>query len=604
MLHRVHVLSTAGHVDHGKSTLVRHLTGTDPDRLAEEKRRGLTIDLGFAATTMPSGAEVGFVDVPGHARLIKNMLAGVGAADACLFVVAATEGWKPQSEEHLRILELLGTSHGTIALTKVGLASEDMALLARLEIEDRVAGTFLESAEVVAIDVPGGIGTSGEHGLMSALDRMLAGVVRAHDRHRPRLWIDRAFAIRGSGTVVTGTLATGALRLGDRLAIEPGHQSVRVRGLQSHGAPMDVASPGRRLAVNLSGVGHDEIRRGQALVFPAQWHGCTMLDASLHVFADLDHDVGRRGAYLAYIGSGEHAVRLRILGSDGPIAPGGTGCVRLSLPVPLPLVPGDRYVLRDAGRGQTIGGGEILDVDPVVPAARARPSRDVDRVVAERGWVDAAELERLTGVAVPPVLGRWVVDPPAQTAAAAALSAQVEAAGPFGLDVACFDERQRALVASMPDLVLSGGRATVAGAPSAFDRADLVDHPYLAKLTGAPFAPPPPVDVDPRALRAMERNELVVECENVWFAASAVKAASLVIARLLAQSQDGVTVSDVRAALGTTRKYVLPLLTWADTQGITRRRADRRIGGPRLPALDVEPLPGAQVGAASTGGPT
>ncbi|MGH9075115.1 MAG: selenocysteine-specific translation elongation factor, partial [Acidimicrobiales bacterium] len=383
----MHVLATAGHVDHGKSTLVHHLTGTDPDRLAEEKRRGLTIDLGFATTTLPSGAEVGFVDVPGHARLIKNMIAGVGAVDACLFVVAATEGWKPQSEEHLRILEVLGTARGTIALTKVGLVDEDTRQLVRLDIEDHVAGTFLEPAEVVAVDVPAGIGTSGVGDVAVALDRMLVTAPTAEDRRRPRLWIDRAFTVQGAGTVVTGTLATGCLRIGDHLTVEPGDRRVRVRGLQSHGVPVPVASPGRRLAVNLTGVAHGELRRGQALVRPGQWHGCTNLDASFHAFADLGRDVGRRGAYLGYMGSGEHPVRLRVLGASGPIEPGGTGFVRLALPQALPLVPGDRYVLRETGRQQTIGGGEVLDVAPVVRAARARPSRQVGRVVAERGWV-------------------------------------------------------------------------------------------------------------------------------------------------------------------------------------------------------------------------
>src|SRR3954468_17403848 len=194
----MHVIATAGHVDHGKSTLVEALTGTDPDRLAEEKARGVTIDLGFAGGALASGRRYAFIDVPGHVRFLKNMLAGVGAVDACLFVVAATEGWKPQSEEHLRILDLLGVGHGLVALTKVGLVDEEWRALARLELADRVAGTFLEGAEVVDVDAPTGVGV---HELRAALDRLLADTPHAADRNRPRLWIDRSFAARGAGTV-------------------------------------------------------------------------------------------------------------------------------------------------------------------------------------------------------------------------------------------------------------------------------------------------------------------------------------------------------------------------------------------------------------------
>ncbi|MCC6437093.1 MAG: 50S ribosome-binding GTPase, partial [Acidimicrobiales bacterium] len=212
----MHVIATAGHVDHGKSTLVRALTGVDPDRWEEEKQRGMTIDLGFGAATLPSGRELAFVDVPGPVRFIKNMLAGVGGVDACLFVVAATEGWKPQSEEHLRILELLGLRHGMVALTKVGLCDDDLVELARLDVAEHLAGTFLEDAEVVELDVPTGRGVAE---LQAALDRLAARTPQAEDRGLPRLWVDRAFAAKGSGTVVTGTLTGGSLRVEDELLL-------------------------------------------------------------------------------------------------------------------------------------------------------------------------------------------------------------------------------------------------------------------------------------------------------------------------------------------------------------------------------------------------
>src|SRR6187402_2308632 len=243
------VVATAGHVDHGKSTLVLALTGTDPDRFEEEKRRGLTIDLGFAHTTLPSGAGISFVDVPGHVRFLRNMLAGVGAVDACMFVVAATEGWKPQSEEHLRILEMLGIGHGVIVLTKRDLVDEESLEIAGLDIADHVAGTFLAEAPIVPVAAPTGEGLDA---LRRALDELVARTPPAADRGRARLWIDRVFAARGSGTVVTGTLVDGSIRRDDQLVVEPGARATRVRGIQSLGAGIDVVEPGNRVALNLS----------------------------------------------------------------------------------------------------------------------------------------------------------------------------------------------------------------------------------------------------------------------------------------------------------------------------------------------------------------
>jgi selenocysteine-specific elongation factor len=581
----VHVVATAGHVDHGKSTLVEALTGTDPDRLREEKERGLTIDLGYAWTTLPSGAGLAFVDVPGHVRFLKNMLAGVGAVDACLFVVAATEGWKPQSEEHLRILELLGIGHGVIALTKVGLVDDEWRQLAELDVLDRVAGTFLEGAEIVAVDPPTGFGLDGDAGLPAALDRLLAATPQALDRGRPRLWVDRAFAARGSGTVVTGTLTGGSLRVDEEVTIEPGGRMARIRGLQSHGQSHAVAGPGRRVGVNLAGVSHHQVTRGQAVIWPRQWHLTAMIDASLRVLAGLDHPVSRRGAYMAYIGSGEHPVNMRVLGQVASLDPGQTGLVRLWLPTALPLVPGDHYVLRESGRSQTIGGGEVLDVAPVLPASRARPSRSIERVVAERGWVEASELERLTGEPATPTLGHWVVDPLALRDASAELRAMIAGPGPLGLDVALLTERQREILATIDDARVDAGRVFGPGYGPANISSMLESHPYLIALEASPFDPPPPVGVDPQELRALATTGLIVDCSGTWFAADAVEAAARTVAEALAVSPGGITVSEVRDALGTSRRHVIPLLTRFDATGVTRRRGDLRIAGPRLPVV-------------------
>jgi len=572
----MHVVATAGHVDHGKSTLVLTLTGIDPDRFAEEKARGLTIDLGFAWTSLPGGRELAFVDVPGHVRFIKNMLAGVGAVDACLFVVAATEGWKPQSEEHLRILELLGIDRGVVALTKVGLVDDEWRELAQLELADHLKGSFLEAAEVVEVDALAGTGVAE---LQAALDRLLAETPTAPDRGRARLWVDRSFAAKGSGTVVTGTLAGGALRVDDELLLVPGGRKVRVRGLQSHKTSLSTAGPGRRLAVNLAGVHHEQVQRGHALVRPDQWEPTRVVDCALTVLDALDHDVSRRGAFQAYLGSGEHPVRLRVLGGE-KLAPGSTGFVRIHLPVPVPLLPGDRLVLRESGRGETVGGGEVLDVAPVLPAYKARPSRSVDRVVAERGWVEADLLERLTGERRPATVGRWVVDPAAGAAAAVRVREAVEAAGPLGLDLAALDDRDRAVLEGLEGIAVDAGRATVVGRGAD----PLLEHPFVAALEANPFSPPPADGVDRAELRELARRGLVVQQDGVWFSPVALDRAARLVAELLAAHPDGVTVAQVRDALGTTRKYILPLLASLDATGVTRRRGDLRIGGPRLPA--------------------
>ena len=570
----MHVVATAGHVDHGKSTLVLALTGMDPDRFAEEKARGLTIDLGFAWATLPSGRELAFIDVPGHVRFLKNMLAGVGAVDACLFVVAATEGWKPQSEEHLRILQLLGVSHGMIALTKVGLVDDDTRELTRMEIEDEVAGTFLDGAPVVEVDVPAGRGVED---LRVALDRLLATTPASVDRQRPRLWVDRVFAAKGSGTVVTGTLAGGALAIDDELVVLPVMKKVRVRALQSLQRQRDRVEPGSRVAVNLSGVSHDELSRGHAVVRPDQWRPTRTFDASLQVLDGLDHPVSRRGAYQVYLGSGEHPVRLRVLGEEA-IAPGKVGAVRLHLPVAVPLLPGDRFIVRESGRDETVGGGEVLDVAPVLPASKARPSRSIERVVEERGWVAADDLERMTGERREPNVGRWVVAPAALEKALTELRDAIDGAGPLGVDRAGLTDRQRAVLPLLDGVTVEGGRIRPAAAVD-----PLADHPFVSALEASPFAPPEPSGVNRAELAELVRRGLVVEREGVYFAPSAVDAAARRVAELLVEHPEGVTVAQVRDGLGTTRKHALPLLAHFDATGVTRRRGDLRIGGPRLP---------------------
>lgn len=568
-----HVISTAGHVDHGKSTLVRVLTGTDPDRFAEEKERGLTIDLGFASAKLPSGKVLSLVDVPGHIRFLKNMLAGVGAVDACLFVVDANEGWKPQTEEHLRILDLLGVGNGVIALTKVGLADEELVELAMLDVEERVAGTFLEDATVVPVDSLDGTGIDD---LLVALDEMLAVTPDAADRGTPRMWVDRAFSAKGSGTVVTGTLTGGRVRVEDEMILLPQRTTVRLRALQSLHAERTKVGPGNRTAINLSGISHDLVNRGDVLVRENEWHETAVFDGQLSVLDSLDHDVSRRGAHLLYLGAGEHAVRIRILGDA--ISPGQTGKVRIYLPHSLPLLPGDRFVLRESGRAETIGGGEVLDVDPQTKASVANPDRSVDRVIAERGWVDVDELTLLTGEKREADVGTWVVDPGALQAAIETIRTRVDEAGGLGLETATLNSQEKATLALLSDVVVSGGRARKAEAAD-----PLQAHPFVQALREGGFAPPDPADIDRDELRELvRRGEVIVE-DGVHFAPEVIDDAARLVAGLLTEHPEGVTVSQVRQAMGNTRKHAMPLISRLDSSGITRRRDDVRIAGPRLP---------------------
>jgi selenocysteine-specific elongation factor len=570
----VTVVATAGHVDHGKSSLVLALTGTDPDRLDEEKRRGLTIDLGFAHTTLPSGAGISFVDVPGHVRFLRNMLAGVGGVTACVFVVAATEGWKPQSEEHLRILELLGIESGMVALTKADAVDADLLELATMDVADHVAGTFLEGAPVVPVSSLTGAGLDD---VRRTLDEVVAATAAAVDRGRARLWVDRVFAAKGSGTVVTGTLVGGTVAVDQQMIVEPGGRSARVRSVQTAGRTVERIGPGNRVALNLAGVDHGDLARGDVVVEPARWRLTDRFDASLYVLDSLDHDVSRRGAFVAYVGSGEHPVRVRVLGTE-TLAPGSVGSVRLFLPVGLPLLPGDRFVLRESGRDETIGGGEVLDIAPVLRASQARPDRSIERVIAERGWVTATELAELTGQDVEPMIGDWLTTSEELTALRDDLIARIADAGPLGVDLAGFDDRERAVLATLENVTIDAGTARPAGAAD-----PVADHPFLAELAAGGFAPPPPDDVDRATLRELVRRGLVVARDGVHFHARTIDDAARVAARLLRDDPSGFTVAQFRDATGASRKFALPLVAELDARGITRRRDDLRIAGPRLP---------------------
>jgi selenocysteine-specific elongation factor len=594
----VRTVATAGHVDHGKSSLVLALTGTDPDRFPEEKARGLTIDLGFAFTQLPSGEEVGFVDVPGHVRFIKNMLAGVGAVDVVMLVVAANEGWMPQSEEHLRIVELLGVRHGLVCLTKADLVDDDTLELARLELDDRLMGSALADAPVAVCDALSGRGVDA---VRSGLDAVLAAAPPAVDRGRPRLWVDRVFAARGAGTVVTGTLTGGALNVDDDVDVGSAARPARIRAIETAHRKLETAAPGTRVALNLAGVERRAVHRGDAVVRPGQWRMTDVVDVALEPLTG--NELGTRARLQCYVGSGEHAARLRMLDRERRY-----GRVRLAGTVP--LAPGDRLVLRDAGRGDTVGGAEVLEIAPV-GRARDAPARLGlplgPRLIAAHPWlpvdalgpwagVGAAEAgalaDDLTGSGVAVRVGEWLVDSDALATVRVAAAGRVRAhheraplepgielpalASALGVDA----ERLRAALDGADELVVergfvrdTGHRVQVGESPEA--------RKLLDALEAAPFAPPEPASVgaEPGLVRALARQGQVVEVDGIVFATSALDEGRRRVQSAL-RDRGTVTVADVRDLLGSTRKFVLPILNRLDAEGVTRRRGDDRIPGP------------------------
>ncbi len=365
------VIGTAGHVDHGKSTLIESLTGMNPDRLKEERERQMTIDLGFAWMELPSGEQVGIVDVPGHRDFIENMLAGVGGIDAALFVVAADEGVMPQTREHLAILDILQISAGLVALTKIDLIDDpDWLDLVEEDVREVLAGTVFENAPILRVSAKNGQGT-GE--LLEVLDQVLAERPPRQDLGRPRLPVDRVFSIAGFGTVVTGTLSDGHLRVGEEVEILPGGVQGRIRGLQTHKQKEDLALPGSRTAVNISGVTLEEIKRGDVVAYRGDYQPTRRMDVKFHLLEDASLALKHNTEVKLFVGAAEVLARVRTLGSE-VIKPGETGWLQLEMKAPVVVTRGDHYILRRPSPGETMGGGTIVDPHPAGRHKRFTPS--------------------------------------------------------------------------------------------------------------------------------------------------------------------------------------------------------------------------------------
>ena len=602
------VVATAGHVDHGKSTLVRALTGMEPDRWAEERRRGMTIDLGFAWTTLPSGATVAFVDVPGHERFVPNMLAGVGPVPAALIVVAADEGWMPQSAEHLAALAALDVRHGLLVVTRSDLADPGPATdQARAEI----AATPLGHVEAVAVSGRTGAGLDD---LRAAIDHLVTRLPPADETAPVRLWIDRAFTITGAGTVVTGTLGAGRLAVGDQLTL--GDNLIRVRGLQSLGAPAGELAAVARVAVNLRGVAKDRVGRGDALLTPGRFRLTDLIDVRVHgdPVADLPATI------TLHAGSAAVPVRVRPLGPD---------TCRLRLARPLPLRIGDRALLRDPGRHHVAGGVTVLDVMPPGLSRRGAAAARATVLATMNGTPDLpGELRRrrlirrseLAAMGVPdegePVVGEWLGDPSHWAALAEKLADEVhrhrsehplEPGAPVELLRHRLGLPDRELVValvrtvstdSVPEtpgsgvgergmvapLTIQGGRVVSGGVDLPAELVAAVERAFAGL---GPFAAPEANDLaalglGPREVAAAVRAGLLIRlAPAVVLRAGAVDEA----ARVLNKVPQPFTLSQARQALETTRRVAVPLLELLDRRGLTRRRPDdRRVSaGPGSP---------------------
>jgi selenocysteine-specific elongation factor len=600
----MHVIATAGHVDHGKSALLRALTGMEPDRWAEEKRRGLTIDLGYAWMALASGERLAFVDVPGHSRFVPNMLAGVGPVPAVLFVVAADGGWMPQSAEHLAAIDALGISCGVLVVTRADLADPSRAMA---QAAARIRQSSLGNVRAVAVSAVTGAGLPE---LVSALGELAGQLPPADPKAPVRIWVDRAFSMTGSGTVVTGTLPAGTVRRGDELLLTPALRPVKVRALQSLGENASELTGVARAALNLRGIDRADVARGMALVQPGRWRLARQVDVRIKQ----ERENGLPRLITVHVGSARTQAKVRLLGD---------AVARLALRDPLPLHVADRVLLRDPGAAREqadpdgrrdiwpgIVGAIVLDVDPPpltrrgsAAAAAAELGAWPDRpaaanLVRRRGLVAAADLTAMGVADQPePVAAGWLADPEhwaglaARLAAIVAEHAEREPLAP-GLPVEAAREALRlpdrrlvpALVSVAPSVTATAGVLTAGAQPDTLPPAlAAAVASLLADLAERPFDAPDAarlseLGLDKRDLAAAARHGALLRlADQIVLAPGAGERA----AEILAGLDQPFTAAAARVALGSTRRTVIPLLEHLDRVRITQRLPDdrRRIRG-------------------------
>jgi selenocysteine-specific elongation factor len=632
---RPFVIGTAGHVDHGKSTLVKALTGIDPDRLAEEKARAMTIDLGFAWLTLPGGQSVSVVDVPGHERFIKNMLAGVGGIDAALLVVAADEGPMPQTVEHLAILDLLAVDRGVIVLTKADAAEADWLDLVREEIRELVSTTTLANAPIVAVSAITGEGLPA---LLDTLEAVLASAPGTQSGNAPRLPVDRVFSVSGFGTVVTGTLSGGEIATGDELRLYPSERRARVRGLQSHQEKVSRALPGRRTAVNLSGITTEDVQRGDVLAPPGTMTPSQRLDARLRLLSDAPVALKQNDEVDFFTGAAELPARVTLLDRER-LDPGEIAWVQFRFRAPVAVLKNDRFIVRRPSPSETLGGGEIVDPHPprhrrfrpeTIAALETLAAGAPDEILLqalEQRPIEIKELRAgdagLSAAQVDDALAQLIAEGDAVVlgvsgraagtsdfAIAASLLQSLtqqmadvlrshHAAQPLRPGLAREEARRRLGITQLrlfDDLI-----ATLAGAGALIDDGATLRLPqfrmtldparraaadlYLAAIRAQPYAPPGPHEhgLDPETLAALEHlGEVAKIADGVYFAPEAWDA--LVNGTLAFIDGNGsMTLSQFRDHFGTSRKYAQAALEYLDQLKYTRRIGDDRLRGPRRP---------------------
>ncbi|GAC1489676.1 MAG: selenocysteine-specific translation elongation factor [Candidatus Limnocylindrales bacterium] len=616
----VRVVGTAGHVDHGKSTLITALTGIDPDRLREERERGMTIDLGFAWVTLPGGGDIGIVDVPGHQDFIRNMLAGIGGIDAVILVVAADEGVMPQTREHLAILSLLGIERGVVALTKRDLVDAEWATLVSEEVRRALAGTPLAGAPLIEVSATA---RTGLDRLLETLERVLGETAPRPDHARPRLPVDRAFTMSGFGTVVTGTLVDGSLAVGDEVEIVPGGLRARVRGLQTHKRSIEIAVPGSRVAANLSGIDKDAVQRGAVVVRPGTLAGSALLGARIRLLETASGPLEHDDTVKVHVGTAERVAQVSVLG--GPrIAPGHEDWVQLRLLEPVAVLVGDRLVLRRPSPSETIGGGIVADTsgermrrrsEAVAALDRRSVTSVADRLLASldqprtpeeaglRSGLDAAirdtALEELIASGRAIRLADAVVAQDAfealavraeRTLALAHRRAPLRPGAPREELRSTLGQPPKRYAALIAALVRTGRiieRGTALALPS--------HEPTLspeqearwttarAALAREPLQPPgvaslaSDLGIDRELLGALiDRGDVVRVSPDAVFLPDAVLRFGDAIIDALASGRT-ITVAAARDLTGSSRKHVLPLLQFLDDHGLTRRVNDDRI---------------------------
>jgi selenocysteine-specific elongation factor len=625
-----YVIGTAGHVDHGKSTLVKALTGIDPDRLREEKEREMTIDLGFAWLELPNGSRVSIIDVPGHERFIKNMLAGIGGLDAALLVVAADEGPMPQTREHLAILDLLEIKSGVVALTKRDLVDDDWFSLVAEETREMLDGTALAGASMIPVSAISGARMTE---LVDALTTVLGKLPPRDLARRARLSIDRVFSVAGFGTVVTGTLLGSSLAVGEEVEILPQGLRGRIRGLQVHGEPTGRAGAGSRVAVNLAGVERDALRRGDVLAAPGWLEPTRLIDVQLRLTSDAGRMLRQNDEVDFFVGALESPVKLTLLDTES-LAPGETGWVQLRFEQPVVAAPGDLFIIRQPSPSLTIGGGRVVDVHPrrhrrfraeVLKELETRAAGSpIDQVVLLVGDTPKTgrEIAAALGYSVEQVvelLGSGIKD--------GRLVALQEPSGGGPLPAHYVLERTRyakwqktindllatyhqknSLRRGMPreevrrriqwearpfdafvtklgrDLDIQTGEAwlalpghTIRLTPAQQEKANR----FLAGLAANPNAPPSPGEfaIDPDLLSAMvELGSVIRITDDIVFGSAHVdKVANETLAFI--DRHGSITLGQFRDHFGSSRKYAQALLEYFDQRQVTKRVGEARVRG-------------------------